>query len=153
VVELSDEKYAFVMMIRSDWWSGFRRRLGEGKEIHSYVQAGLAPPKDASLVFFYIVKPVGEVAGYAEFVERKTGDADAIWNEFGSESVMTSKKQYEGFLGARRKVSFIRVRKLHEASKPIALNSLLLLLGLKRLQRRGFYVNRETANKLIFAMD
>jgi hypothetical protein len=99
------------------------------------------------------VKPVGEIAGYAEFIERKTGEADAVWNEFGNESVMTSKQQYEGLLGARRRVSFIRVRKLHEASKPIALNNLLLLLGVKRLSRKGFYVNRETADKLISAMD
>ena len=64
------EKYAFVMMVRSKWWNGFCERHHQGKDSHSYVLRGAAPPKDTSPVLFYVTKPVGKLAGYAEFIER-----------------------------------------------------------------------------------
>ena len=61
------ERYAYVMMIREKWWNEFRRLNRAGKTVHSYVRKGPAPPKEANLIFFYVVKPVGEIQGYAEF--------------------------------------------------------------------------------------
>jgi hypothetical protein len=66
-------QYAFVVMTKSKWWSEFR--LHGNEQVQSYIQKGLAPPKQTSLILFYVTKPVGEVAGYAEFIERKTGEA------------------------------------------------------------------------------
>jgi predicted transcriptional regulator len=146
------EKHAFVMMIRDRWWREFRSLHNRGKETFSYVQGGWAPPKNASLIFFYVTKPVGEVAGYAEFIERKVGDAGSLWNEHGSESVLKSREQYEEFIRDKQRVSFIRFKNLHEASKPISLSNILMLLGVKRLARKGFYIDKETADKLIALM-
>lgn len=67
------DKRSFVIMIKDKWWREFLRLHDEGKDVQSYVQRGLAPPKGASLIFFYVVKPVGELAGYAEFIERRVG--------------------------------------------------------------------------------
>lgn len=69
--DLMSEKYAFVLMIRPKWWNEFR--LHQGRQIQSYVQRGSAPPNDTFLVLFYVTKPVGQMAGCAEFIERKTG--------------------------------------------------------------------------------
>ncbi|MFZ1038576.1 MAG: hypothetical protein WAN53_01675 [Candidatus Bathyarchaeia archaeon] len=147
------EKYAFVMMIQNKWWQEFHRRNLQGKKIRSYVQKGLAPPKDTSLILFYLAKPVGEIAGHAEFVERKTGDSEELWKKYGRESVLDSREQFKQFIEDRPKASFVRFRNLHEAATPIPLKNVLMLLGVKRLSRKGFYVNRKTAETLLAFME
>lgn len=150
--DLMKEKYAFVMMIRDKWWRGFCTFSHEGKKTFSYVQGGWAPPKNTSMIFFYVTKPVGEIAGYAEFIERKVADAENLWSEHGNESVLKSKERYEEFIRDKQRVSFIRFKNLHEAAKPIPLNNVLMLLSVKRLARKGFYIDKETADKLIALM-
>ncbi len=146
------EKYAFVMMIQEKYWNGFQNRSRGGKNVHSYVQRGVAPPKNARLMLFYVAKPVGEIAGHAEFIERKVGGADEMWKALGKESVLSSKDMYDEFLKDNNKTSFVRFKNLKEAAHPIALNNALVLLGLKRFSRKGFYVDKDTAEKLITIM-
>jgi predicted transcriptional regulator len=147
------EKYAFVMMVREKWWREFRNRNSEGKKSHAYVQGGWAPPKNASILFFYVSKPVGEIDGYADFVERKVGDADGLWKENGHESVLASEERYLDFVKGKQRVSFIRFKNLQVAANPIPLSNVLMLLGVNRLARGGFYVDKETAEKLIGLME
>jgi predicted transcriptional regulator len=147
-----NETYAFVMMIKGKWWREFCNLNHEGKETFSYVQGWWGAPKSASLIFFYVTKPVGEMAGYAEFIERKVGDAESLWKEHGNESVLKSKEKYEEFIQGKQRVSFVRFKNLQEVAKPISLNNLLMLFGAKRLARGGFYINKETADKLIAIM-
>jgi len=146
------EKYAFVMMIRDKWWREFCALNRKGKKTFSYVQGGWAPPKNTSLILFYVTKPVGEIAGYAEFIERKVGDSESLWSEHGSESVLKSEEQYGEFIRDKQRVSFIRFKNLNEAAKPIPLKNVLMLLGVNRLARKGFYIDKETADKLIALM-
>jgi len=145
-------KYAFVIMVKGKWWREFLRLHHKGKQVQSYVQGGWAPPKNTSLIFFYVTKPVAEIAGYAEFIERKVRDAERLWMEHGHESVLESAQQYFDFVKGKERVSFIRFKNLHEAAKPIPLNNILMLLGVNRLSRKGFYINKETADKLIALM-
>ncbi len=147
------EKYAFVMMIKDKWWREFLRLRQKGKHVQSYVQNGWAPPKNTSLLFFYVSKPVGEIAGHAEFVERKTGDVKNLWEQHGSESVLQTREKYEEFTRDMQRVSFIRFKNLQEAAKPIPLNNILMFLGVKKLARGGFYVDKETTEKLIALME
>jgi predicted transcriptional regulator len=148
-----DGKYAFVMMIQDRWWRGFLQRKQQGKITHSYVQKGLAPPKYGSAILFYVAKPVGEMAGYAELIERQAGNAEKMWDKYGHESVLKSKEQFEEFMGGRTKASFIRFKNLKKASKPISLTNLLMVLGIKKMSRKGFYVDRKTADKLTEFME
>jgi predicted transcriptional regulator len=147
------EKYAFVIMVQEKWWSEFQRHNQQGRKIHSYVQRGIAPPKSAQLILFYVTKPVGEIAGYAGFIERKVGDTERLWQEHGSESVLSSKEKYDEFLKDTQKTSFVRMANLHVAGKPIPLNNVLMSLGVKRLSRKGFYVNKEKADRFIALME
>ncbi len=147
------ERHTFVLMIKEKWWKEFRNHQNQGKETHSYVRRGVAPPKKASLIIFYVTKPAGEIAGYAEFIERRVGDADNVWNELRNESVLSSKEKFQEFIGDEQKVSFIRFRNLHEAAKPIELNTVLMLLGKERLQRKGFYIDKEITDKMIALME
>ena len=146
------EKQAFVMMVQNKWWNEFCSRNHEGKKIHSFVLRGTAPPKDASRVLFYVTKPVAEIAGYADFIERKVDEADKLWLEHGDETVLTSKEIYDRFIKDSEKVSFVRFRDLHEAAKAIPLNNVLMSLGVRRLGRKGFYIDKETEDKFVALM-
>ncbi|MFQ6064172.1 MAG: hypothetical protein ACE5L6_01725 [Candidatus Bathyarchaeia archaeon] len=147
------ERYAFVMMIRDRWWRAFLGNLHRGKQMHSYVRGGAAPPKSTSLIFFYVTKPVAEVSGYAEFVERKVGDAEELWKKYGDESVLSSEEEYLDLVKGKRQVSFIRFRSLQKAAEPVGLNNFLTFLGVDRLARAGFYISKEVAEKLIQLME
>jgi len=146
------ERQAFVMMVQNRWWNEFCHRCHEGKKTHSFVLRGIAPPKDASRVLFYVTKPVGEIAGYADFIERKVGNADKLWNEHGDESVLGSKEKYDDFVKDSQKVSFVRFKDLHEAAKAIPLNYVLMSLGTRRLGRKGFYIDKEVEDKFMELM-
>lgn len=141
------------MMIQDRWWNQFRLRSQHGKQTHSYVQRGAAPPKNTLKMLFYVAKPVGQLGGWADFIERRVGDPAQVWMEFGSESVLGSREKYDEFVKELEKVSFIRFRNLQEASKPMPLSDVLAFLGVRRLSRKGFYVNKETAEKLIALME
>lgn len=147
------EKDTFFIMIQDRWWQRFLLRLKEGKKVHSYVLRGAAaPPKDTSRLVFYVTKPVGRVAGFAEFIERKVGDPETVWNENGEESVLRSKQKYDSFVSGSQKVSFVRFKNLQEAARPVMLNDALMFFGVKRLSRKGFYMNKKTADKLVALM-
>jgi predicted transcriptional regulator len=145
-------KQAFVMIVQNRWWKEFCRRNHEGKNTHSFVLRGIAPPKDASRVLFYVTKPVGEIAGYADFIERKVGDADKLWKEHGDESVLGSKEKYDSFVKDSQRVSFVRFEDFQEAARTIPLSHVLMSLGVRRLGRKGFYIDREIEDKFVALM-
>ncbi|MBE0513207.1 hypothetical protein IBX38_09170 [Candidatus Bathyarchaeota archaeon] len=147
-----NERYAFIIMIKEKWWNEFRRLNRSGRTTHCYVQGGWAPPKNAKLLFFYVVRPIGEIQGYAEFIERKVGKMEALWKEYRDESCL-SDEQYDDLMRGRLNVTFIRFENLWEASKPIPLNNILMLLGINRMSRKGFYIDKVTADKLIEVME
>ncbi|MDH7564091.1 MAG: hypothetical protein QHH24_04320 [Candidatus Bathyarchaeota archaeon] len=150
---MSDRRYAFVMMIQNKYWQKFLQRSFDGLEVHSYVRRGFAGPSATLLLLFYVARPVGELAGYAEFIERSAGNVDEIWSKHSAESVLESKEQYNALVRGVKHVSFIRFKNLHMAKDPLPLKSLLMMLGKKRLSRAGFYICRENAEKLIALMD
>jgi predicted transcriptional regulator len=150
---MSSGKHGFVFMIQDKWWQEFLRMNHQGAKILSYIRMGQATPGDASVVLFYVTKPVGEMAGYAEFIERKVGEAGEMWKDYGHESVLNSKDEYRKFVNGKSKVSFIRFKDLHEASRPIPLSNLRMLLGQKRLPRAGFYVGKRTTDELLLLME
>lgn len=142
------QKYAFIIMIKEKWWNRFLSDRHEGKQMQSYVQKGVGSPKNASVILFYVTKPVAEIAGQAEFVQREVGDTTEMWEKHGGESVLKSQQEYRDLVGDRPQVSFIRFRNLREATHAIPLAYVLMLLDARRLSRRGFYVNKEIADKL-----
>ena len=147
------ERYAFVIMTKEKYWLQFRERNRQGTETHSFVLRGAAPPKNAKVLFFYVSNPVKAVDGYAEFIERKLGPPEETWEKFGQESVLQSKKSYEEFVGNPTQVSFIRFRNLRIANNPVYLDNLRMLRGVKMLSRKGFYVDKNMAEKLISIME
>jgi predicted transcriptional regulator len=147
-----EKKKSFVMMVQKRWWDRFCRRNQDGKKIHSFVLRGKAPPKDASTILFYVTKPVGEISGYANFLERKVGSPDNMWKEHGDESVLSSREKYDDFLSGSETVSFVRFNDLHETMATIPLNRVLMSLGVERLSRKGFYIDKEKENEFLSSM-
>ena len=147
------DRYAYVIMIQEKWWKQFQHHHHQRRLIHSYVRTGLTHPKSTTLILFYVAKPVGHVAGYGEFVERKVGNAMELWAKHGAESALSSKEQYEAFIRDKERAAFIRFKNLHEAANPISYSDLLGQLGKRRLSRAGFYIDKETAEKLIALME
>lgn len=144
--------YAFVMMVQEKYWIRYRDRRHDGKMVHVYVARGRAPPKNARILLFYVSRPVRAICGYAKFVGREVGDSQGFWGRRGEDSVLRSKEEYEQFIGSSLSVSFIRFTDLCEASNPISLKDLLAFFGVKRLSRKGFYVRKEVADRLISMM-
>ena len=147
------QRHGFVMMVKEKWWIEFRRRLQEGKKVHSFVLRGAAPPKDTQLILFYVTKPVRAIAGYAHYIERIVGNPQDLWSRHGTESVLGSKPRYEEFVGNAVEVSFVRFKDLSVAVNPLSLSRLLMLLGVKRLSRKGFYVDKDLSDRLILMME
>jgi hypothetical protein len=84
-------------------------------------------------LLFCVTKLIGELAGFADFIERALGEPEEMWKEHGQESVLNPKEHYDEFVKSNRQVSFIRFRNLHVASKPILPSNLCLFLGRKNL--------------------
>jgi predicted transcriptional regulator len=147
------QKYAFVMMTKEKWWNRFVSDHHQGKQIQSYIQRGVAPPKNASIILFYVTKPAGNIAGYAEFIERVVGDTMEIWKKHGKESVLRTDKEYREFVGDKLQVSFVRFQNLCEARYALSRAAVLASKSTERLSRKGFYIDRETAQKFIALMD
>jgi predicted transcriptional regulator len=137
------------MMIKQKWWNRFVSDHHDGKSIQSYIQKGEAPPRSASVILFYVTKPTAQLAGWAEFIERKVGKPIDVWEGHGKESVLRSEREYKEFVGDWARVSFIRFENLREAAHAMPLIDILRLLGKGRLSRKGFYVNKESTEKTL----
>jgi predicted transcriptional regulator len=148
-----NEHYAFVLMTKEKYLTKFRERSQEGRKTHSFVLRGAAPPKDAHILFFYVANPEKALDGYAEFIERKTGTPEEVWNEYGNESVLESKAGFDEFIGNPQQVTFIRFKNLKTAVNPVSLENLRMLRGVKMLSRKGYYVNKDMAEKFISMME
>ena len=146
------DHYGFVMMIREKYWIGYRDRHNEGRNIHAYVARGAAAPKNAEVLLFYVSAPVKAICGHARFIDRRTGDADELWNDHRDESVLRSQKEFYQFVGDSPSVSFVRFSDFSDSTNPIPLKDLLLFFGVKRLSRKGFYLGKKDTSKLVSMM-
>jgi predicted transcriptional regulator len=117
------------------------------------VQKGEAPPRGASVILFYVTKPTAQIAGWADFIERRVGKSMDVWEEHGNECVLRSEREYKEFLGDWPRVSFIRFKNLRQAAHAMPLVEALKLLGKRRLSRKGFYVNKENTEKTIALLE
>ncbi|RJS82560.1 hypothetical protein CW709_03415, partial [Candidatus Bathyarchaeota archaeon] len=113
-----------------------------------------APPKTAEKLFFYVVKPVGEIRGYADFYERVVGDRENLWERYGHESCLGSKDLYYKLVDGHVRVTFIRFKNLREALNPVKLDEILVHLGReKTIPRKGLYISEEIGLKLVYMME
>ena len=143
------KKQAFIVLNLEKFWKRLCSQNRAGKSAHAFVRRGAVGPKNAKQLFFYVTHPHKDIRGYADFVERVTGNAKDLWKELGHESLLNSYDEYNDFLQGRRKATFVRFRNLKELPKPIETKSLVQIIGKERMPQQGMYITEKMAHQLL----
>jgi predicted transcriptional regulator len=143
------KRYAFIVLNLEKFWNRLCSQNRVGKQAHAFVRRGAVGPKNAKLLFFYVTHPHKDIRGYAEFVERITGDAENMWKSLGHESLLSSYDEYKDFLQGRKKATFIRFRNLKEFSRPVTIKAMAQIIGRERMPQMGLYITERMAHRLI----
>jgi len=146
---LTEEHYAYLLIEDEKWWNRRYTRKRTGRVIHAFVRRGKVGPKETQKILFYVKRPVKQIRGFGEFLERITGTRDELWNQYGSETVFESRDEYDFFVGGRRNVTFIRFKDMEEFEKPISFEDIYAATGMKQMPQGGKYLGRETVNSII----
>jgi predicted transcriptional regulator len=141
------ERYAFILIADEKYWNRLRERNKANRGIHAFVRKNQVGPKSAQRLLFYVKKPVMQIRGVADFIERLTGDREELWRKYGAESCFKSFKEYCAFAQGREMMTFVRFTNFTELETPKPTEAIRGILG--SLQGfRGKYVNLETAEQL-----
>jgi predicted transcriptional regulator len=105
-------------------------------------------PLRTQKLLFYVKKPIMQIRGVADFIERLAGDYKELWNMYGDETYLKTFDEYVGFLKGRKIATFIRFMNFHELDSPVSMKVISKVLGVLTMPRGGKYLNRETANQL-----
>ena len=143
------KRYAFIVLNLEKFWNRLCSQNRAGKHAHAFVRRGVVGPKNAKLLFFYVTHPHKDIRGYADFVERVTGDAEDLWKSLGHESLLNSYDEYKDFLQGRKKSTFIRFRNLRELPIPITTKVLSQVVGKERMPQMGLYLTERMTHQLI----
>lgn len=138
------ERYAFILIADEKYWNRLRERNKASSETHAFVRKSKVTPKTAQKLLFYVKKPVMQIRGIADFIERLTGE---LWRKYGAESCFETFEEYYAFAQGRTMMTFVRFRSFVELENPKTTEVTRSILG--SLQGfRGKYVNLATAKQL-----
>ena len=141
------ERYAFILIADEKYWNRLRERNKASSGIHTFVRKSKVAPKTAQKLLFYVKKPVMQIRGIADFIERLTGDREELWRKYGAESCFETFEEYCAFAQGRTMMTFVRFKNFTELENPKPTEAIRSILG--SLQGfRGKYVNLETAKQL-----
>jgi predicted transcriptional regulator len=144
---MKNERYAFILISNEKYWNKLRERNRTNRGIQAFVRKNQVGPREAQMLLFYVKKPIMQVRGVADFIERLTGDREELWRKYGAESCFESFDEYCTFAQGREKMTFVRFKNFTEIENPKATEVIRSVLG--SLQGfRGKYVNLETAKQL-----
>lgn len=146
---MTEEHYAYLLVEDEKWWNRRRTRNRTGNMIHAFVRRGRVGPKEAQKILFYVKRPVKQIRGFGDFLERIVGTRDDLWNQYGSETVFESRDEYDFFVDGRSNVTIIRFKSLEELGKPINFDAINIAIGIKKMPNGGMYLSRETVNSII----
>jgi predicted transcriptional regulator len=145
---VKSERYAFILISDEKYWNRLRERGRANKEILAFVRKNQVAPCEAQKLLFYVKRPIMQVRGAADFVERVTGDCEELWRKYGSESCFESFDEYHSFAQGREKMTFVRFKNFTEFENPKSTEAIRNVLG--SLQGfRGKYLSHEATNQLI----
>jgi len=143
------KRYAFIVLNLEKFWKRLCNQNRAGKHAHAFVRRGVVGPKNAKLLFFYVTHPHKDIRGYADFVERVTGDAEDLWKSLSHESLLNSYDEYKDFLQGRKKATFIRFRNLRELPTPVTTKKLSQIIGKEKMPQMGLYLTERMTHRLI----
>jgi predicted transcriptional regulator len=144
---MENERYAFILIADEKYWNRLRERSRANREVHAFVRKNTVAPCAAQKLLFYVKKPVMQIRGIADFIQRLTGSCEELWTKYGAESCFESFDEYVAFAQGRAKMTLVRFKNLVELENPKSTEVMSSVLG--SLQGfRGKYVNEETAKQL-----
>jgi len=146
---LLDAHYAFILLSDEKWWKRLCERHRSGNQTHTFVRRSRVGPIETGKLLFYVKRPIKQIRGVADFIERLSGNHKELWNSYGSETCLRSFEEYVNFLQGREAVTFIRFRNFREVENPVPMEVVNKVLGVLKIPRGGKYITRETANQLI----
>jgi len=145
---MKTERYAFILIADKRYWSKLCERNKASSGIHVFVRKSKVAPKNAQKLLFYVKKPVMQVLGIADFIERLTGDSGELWRKHGAESCFETFEEYCTFAQGRTMMTFVRFKNFVELKNPKTTEATRSILS--SLQGfRGKYVNLATTKQLI----
>jgi len=145
---LPNECYAYILISDEKWWNRLCERNRNNNEIRVFVRRNRVGPLKTEKLLFYVKKPIMQIRGVADFVERLAGDYKELWNMYGDESYLETFDEYVSFLKGRKTVTFIRFSNFRGLDSPVSMKVISKVLGVLTIPRGGKYLNRETANQL-----
>jgi predicted transcriptional regulator len=144
---MKNKRYAFILISDEKYWNRLCERSRADREVHAFVRKNQVGPREAQALLFYVKKPVMQIRGVAEFIERLTGDREELWRKYGAESCFKSFDEYVAFAQGREKMTVVRFKNFTELENPTPTEVIRSVLG--SLQGfRGKYVSLETAKQL-----
>jgi predicted transcriptional regulator len=144
---MKNDRYAFILVADQKYWNKLCERSSANMAVHAFVRKNQVAPKAAEKLLFYVKKPVMQVRGTADFLERLTGPAEELWTEHGGETCFESFEEYCDFAQGRLEMTFVRFKNFAELENPKTKDETRKILdSLQGL--RGKYVNLETADQL-----
>ncbi|MGQ9624052.1 MAG: hypothetical protein ACUVUF_01555 [Candidatus Bathycorpusculaceae bacterium] len=146
---MSDERYGFILLSDEKWWKRLCESNRDSDKTQIFVRRNRVGPVSVEKLLFYVKRPLMQIRGVADFVERLSGNYKELWDLYGDETCLKDFKEYANFLGGREYATFIKFKNFHEFEAPIAMDVIRRVLGVKKIPRNGKYINRETANQLI----
>ena len=132
-----------------NFWNRLCGQNRAGKTNHAFVRRGTVGPINTKLLFFYATHPRKDIRGFADFVERKTDDAQKLWESFGHESLLRSFDEYQKFLLGKNHATFVRFENLKEFPKPVSSKIWTKIIEKERISQAGMYINEKMANQLL----
>jgi predicted transcriptional regulator len=144
---MKNDRYAFILVADQKYWNKLCERSRANMAVHAFVRKNQVAPKAAEKLLFYVKKPVMQVRGTADFLERVTGPAEELWTKHGGETCFESFEEYCDFAQGRLEMTFVRFKNFAELENPKTKDETRKILdSLQGL--RGKYVNLETADQL-----
>lgn len=145
---MPNECYAYILISDEKWWNRLCERKRNNNGIRVFVRRNRVGPLRTQKLLFYVKKPIMQIRGVADFVERLAGDYKELWNMYGDESYLETFDEYVSFLKGRKTATFIRFTNFYELNNPVSMKVISKVLGVPTIPRGGKYLNRETANQL-----
>ena len=145
---MEHKRYAFILIADEKYWDLLCERNRASGGTYAFVRRSKVAPKFTQKLLFYVKKPVMQVRGIADFVERVTGDSGELWRKHGGESCFETFEDYQDFTQGRMTMTFVRFRNFVEIKNPKTKDATRNILG--SLQGfRGRYVSLQTTKQLV----
>lgn len=145
---MSDKRYAYILLSDEKWWNRLCERNRSGSETHAFVRRSRVGPLETKKLLFYVKRPIMQIRGVADFIERLAENYKELWNTYGGGTCLKTLNEYIDFLQGRKTATFIRFTNFRELETPVSMEVINTVLGVPRMPRGGKYLNRETANQL-----